>query len=77
MTDFTFSASITRDRMVEALLDKPEQLAYVLIELGKQLPGTWALDDLFSHLQGDGDMPDVAAFYRQLADKLMDTRPHE
>ena len=75
MSDFHFQVSILRDQMVEALPENPEQLAYVLMELGDKLPGTWAMDELLDHLRGETtseNLPQVAAFYRQIADALME-----
>lgn len=74
MSDFNLSISILRDTMVDALKENPEQLAYVLMELAEQFPGTWSMQDLLEHLgntDSDCELPDAAAFFRQLADRLM------
>ena len=74
MTDFNIWVNILRGEMVSALKQNPEQLAYVLMELAEDLPGTWAMDELLEHL-GNTDsaceLPDAAAFFRQLAVRLM------
>lgn len=78
MSDFHFSISVLRDEMVESLMDNPEQLAYVLMQLGDKLPGTWAFDDLLDNLRGEANgadnLPQVAACFRKIAVALMEAR---
>ena len=73
MSDFSFDVGILRDQMVNALTDNPEQLAYVLMELADQLPGTSAMQDMLDHMgntDSDASLPEAAAFFRPIADRL-------
>ena len=75
MSDFHSQVSILRDQMVDALCENPKQLAYVLMQLGDRLPGTWSMDELLDHLRGETraeNLPQVAACFRQIADALME-----
>lgn len=69
MTDFTFSADVNRDSLVDALRENEEQLVYVLGRIGNEV-SIGDVEDYVHSIECGSDTDKIAAFFRQFADLI-------